>query len=186
MRNEWLAYVVVILLSAAAAVAIAGVPSSEAVEPTIIVTTTEAPPPTTVPETTAPPATDPPETSAPTTEPATTTTEAATTTEVPAELPDRSELVVAVANGSGVGGMAQATADRRETLGYTDIELLNGDSVVAATVVFHADGLEAAAARLAADLELDEPAFLPITLAPGLDGPTDGIELLVYAGSDQT
>ena len=191
MKHQWLAYVVVGLLSIGAGVAIAGLPNNVPVDATIIPpTTTEAPAPTlpttTVPETTVPDTTEPETTEPDTTEPDTTepdTTDPADS--VPAELPERSELAVAAANGANVAGAALAVATQLEELGYAEVLPLNGSDIVELTTVYFAEGFDEAALRMAEDLDLLPEFVVPLDDAPTVaDLPAD-IELLVYIGRDR-
>ena len=183
MKHQWLAYVVVGLLSIGAGVAIAGLPNNVPVDATIIPpTTTEAPEPT-VPTTTLAPTTLPETTVPETTEPETTAPE--TTDSVPAELPERSELNVAAANGANVAGAALRVATRLEEIGYVEVLPLNGSDIVEFTVVYYADGFEEAALRLAEDLDLLPDFVGSIDDSPTVaDLPAD-VELLVYIGRDR-
>ena len=187
MKNQWLAYVVVGLLSIGAGVAIAGLPNNVPVDATIIPpTTTEAPEPaaatttalptTTVPETTTPDTPDP-ETNA--------TIDPDTADSVPAELADRSAIVVAAVNGANVAGTALRVASELEVLGYVDVLPLNGTDIEELTTVYFADGFEDAALQMADDLDLLPEFVAPIEDSPSVaDLPAD-IELLVYIGSDR-
>jgi hypothetical protein len=195
MKHQWLAYLIVALLSIGAGVAIAGLPDNSpaaatlALPTTATTTTTEVSDatttaaPTTVPETTEPETTEPettePEASAPE------ISEPETTDSVPAELPERSELVVAAANGANVAGAALRMATLLEELGYVDIAQLNGSDIVEFSVVYYADGFEEAALRLAEDLDLLAEFVGPLEDAPAVaDLPAD-TELLVYIGRDR-
>lgn len=183
MKRQWMAYVIVALLAIGAGVAIAGLPNNVPVDATIIPPTdTEAPEST--PTTVAPVTTDTttPDTTAPdipaTTEPETETTD-------PAALPDRADIVVAVANGSGAAGAAARNVERLADLGYEDVTGLDGTEIVEFTIVYFADGLDAAAARTAEELDL-----LPLFVAPLADAPdvidlADDTELLAYIGIDR-
>lgn len=192
MKHQWLAYLIVGLLSVGAGVAIAGLPDNVPVDATIIpptstattdattTTTTEAPAsttsiaPTTVPETSEPATSEPAisETSEP-------------TDSVPQELPDRGDLFVVAANGANVAGAALRMATRLEEIGYVEVAQLNGSDIVEFSVVYHADGFEEAAQRLAADLELLPEFVAPLDDAPAVvDLPAD-VELLVYVGRDR-
>ena len=188
MKHQWLAYVIVALLSIGAGVAIAGLPDNVPVDATIIPpTTTEAPEPT-LPETTVPTTTVPETTVPDTTEPETTepeTTEPETTDSVPAELPERSELNVASANGANVAGAALRVATQLEEIGYVEVLPLNGSDIVEFTIVYYADGFEDAALRLAEDLDLLPDFVAPIEDAPNIaDLPAD-VELVAYIGRDR-
>ena len=196
MKHQWLAYVIVGLLSIGAGVAIAGLPNNVPVDATIIPpTSTEVPDPT-VPTTTVAPTTVPTTTEPETTEPETTettdpettapeTTAPETTDSVPAELPERSDLNVAAANGANVAGAALRVATRLEEIGYVDVLPLNGSDIVEFTVVYYADGFEEAALRLAQDLDLLPDFVGSIDDSPTVaDLPAD-VELLVYIGRDR-
>ncbi len=184
MKHQWLAYVIVAVLSIGAGVAIAGLPDSVPQSETIIPpTTTEAPEPT-VPSTTTAPAvttTSQPETTTTSTT-GTTTTAGSTTTTI--ALPDRSEVVVAVANGSGGDGVAQRIATEIEGLGYTGVQAVTGNDPVDTTIVYFADANDDAALRLASDLGLPPEAIAPIATAPGTSG-VGIVQLLVYVGADR-
>ena len=181
MKHQWLAYVIVGLLSIGAGVAIAGLPNNVPVDATIIPpTTTDAPEPTLATTTTAPATT--------TTEPETTepeTTEPDTTDSVPAELPERSEIIVAAANGANVAGAALRVATQLEELGYVDVLSINGTDIVEFTTIYFADGFEEAALRMADDLELLPDFVAPIEESPTLaDLPAD-TELIAFIGRDR-
>ena len=187
MKHQWLAYVIVGLLSIGAGVAIAGLPNNVPVDATIIPpTTTEAPEPTLATTTTMalPTTTTEPETTEPeTTEPD--TTDSDTTDSVPAELPERSEIIVAAANGANVAGAALQVASQLEELGYADVLPLNGSDIFEFTTIYFADGFEEAALRMADDLELLPDFVVPIEESPTLaDLPAD-TELLAYIGRDR-
>jgi hypothetical protein len=195
MKRQWSAYLIVGVLSVGAGVAIAGLPDIASGDATIAV------PPSssemagsTVPETTAAPttvsATTEPDV---TTEPATTvptntvpdTTGTGTADSLPVELPDRSELRVAAANGANVAGAALRVATTLESVGYVDVLPLNGTDIFEFTTIYFADGFEEAALRLADDLELLPLFVAPIAaMPPVIDLPADA-ELVAYIGSDR-
>jgi hypothetical protein len=199
MKHQWLAYLVVALLSIGAGVAIAGLPDNTSVDATIIppttTTTTEPPAPTTTvaptttePETTEPETTEPETTEVESNEPETTEPEASTpdtTDSVPAELPERGDVVVVAANGANVAGAALRMATGLEELGYVDIAQLNGSDIVEFSVVYYADGFEDAALRLAEDLDLLDEFVAPLEDAPAVVDLPDDVELLVYIGRDR-
>lgn len=190
MKHQWLAYVVVGLLSIGAGVAIAGLPNNVPVDATIVPPTTTEAPEITVPETTPTTTEAPePETTEPeTTEPETTepeTSEPETTESTPVVLPDRSELIVAAANGANVAGTALRVATQLEEIGYVDVLPLNGTDIVEFTTIYYADGFEDAALRLAGDLELLPDFVAPLDDSPSVaDLPAD-TELLAYIGRDR-
>jgi hypothetical protein len=192
MKRQWLAYVIVGLLAIGAGVAIAGLPDTSPAAATITPSTSVVPdtttPETSAPESTVPPTTEPettePETTVPeTTEPSTTVPD--TTDSVPAELPDRSELNVAAANGANIAGAALRMTVRLEAIGYVDVASLNGTDIVALTTVYYAVGFEEAALRLADDLDLLDSFVAPIENAPEVDALPADTELLVYIGADR-
>ncbi|MEO1058237.1 MAG: LytR C-terminal domain-containing protein [Actinomycetota bacterium] len=179
MKHQWVAYAIVALLSVGAGVAIAGLPNNEPVDPTIIPpTTTERPTPT-LATTTLPPAT-----TTTTTVPETTTASTVAPTSTIPELPPRSDFSVAVANGADVGGIATATAEQLEALGYVDVIALDGTVIAEFTVVYFTPGLEAAAIRLAEDLGANPELRAPLSEAPPVDG-LDDVQLLAYLGQDR-
>jgi cytoskeletal protein RodZ len=192
MKRQWMAYVIVALLAIGAGVAIAGLPNNVPASATITSpTSTETSESTTAPTSVAP---DTTETTTETTTPVTTTAD--TTAPAPTEpdvteptdpdaLPDRSEIVVAVANGAGIGGTAARNVERLAALGYENLTQLDGTEIVEFTVIYFADGFDAAAARMAEEFEL-----LPVFVAPLADAPAvvdlpDDTELLAYIGTDR-
>jgi len=184
MSHKILAYGVVALLAVGAGVAVAGLPDNEPVAATIVIS---AAPASTVPipSTSVTPSTSvAPATEGPTTTVAAATTSVSPTTTSVLPLPDRSEVVSATANGSGLQGSASRVAEFLETLGYVDVGQFNGTELVDLTVVYYADGSEQAAARMAADLDL-----LPEFVGPMVDAPPVlglGLtQLLVYVGRDR-
>jgi len=189
MKHQRLACVVVGELSIGAGGANAVLPNNVPVDATIIpptttetsehaVATTTTVPATTVPETTTPDTTDPD-----TTDPD--TTDSDTTDSVHAELPDRSESVVATVNGSNVVGTALRAASELEDLGYVGLLPLNGTDMEELTTVYFAAGFEEAALRMAEDLDLLLEFVASIEDSPSFaDLPAD-IELLAYIGRDR-
>lgn len=190
MKHQWLAYLVVGLLSIGAGVAIAGLPNDVPVDATIVPpTTTDVPEPTVA--TTPPTTTTEPDTTSETTEPETTQSDTSDTTEpdatdsVPGELGERSEIVVATANGSNVAGAALRVAAQFEELGYVDVVTLDGSEIVEFTTIYFVDGFEDAALRMADDLQLLADFVAPIEESPAVaDLPAD-TELLAYIGRDR-
>jgi hypothetical protein len=188
MKHPWLAYLIVGLLSIGAGVAIAGLPDNASGDATIIPSTTTLAVEPTLPETTEATTTVPPTTEPDATVPDTTVPDATapdTTDSAPTDLPDRSELFTIVANGSNVAGAAARNVERLRAIGYTDIAPRNGTGIAEFTTVYFADGFEAAALRLAEDLDL-----LPFYVAPIEGMPTvlelpDGAQLVAYIGLDR-
>jgi LytR cell envelope-related transcriptional attenuator len=189
MKHQWLAYVIVALLSIGAGVAIAGLPDNTSVDATIIPPTTTVAPSTsesatTVADTTVPETTEPATTST-TLAQASITTTTATTTTVAEGLPPRSDVTVIVANGANISGAAGRNVELLSELGYTDIAARNGTDIVEFTTVYYADGLEAAAVRLADDLDLLPEFTAPLADAPQVINLPEGVELVAYIGIDR-
>lgn len=190
MKHQWLAYVVIGVLSIGAGVAIAGLPNNVPVDATIIPpTTTEAPEPATattitVPATTVP-ATTTPDTTDPDTADLAAATDPDTADSVPAELGERSTIVVAAVNGANVVGIALREAIELDDLGYVDVLPLNGTDIEEVTAVFFAAGFEEAALRMADDFDLPPESVAPIEVSPSVTGLSADIELLVYIGRDR-
>jgi hypothetical protein len=200
MKTQIWVYIVVAVLSIGAGVAIAGLPTSSPTEPTIVApaasTTTvavlaeddplfervptgeEAVAETPTSEPAADTSTAPTSTTTTTT---TTTTTVAPTTTLP--LPDRSTLDVAVANGAGFAGVATATSERLEELGYVDVRALEGSEIRELTVVFSDEGLGDVGRRLAIDLGIDPELVFPLADAPNVPSLREE-QLLVYLGRD--
>lgn len=207
MKNQWMAYAIVALSAIGAGVAIAGLPNNSPVEATIVAPTNGEVPDTSVAPTTTEPTqtteaasgtTDAPETTEPTetTEAASTTTEALSdTTDAPvttqargsvtADLPERSEIAVGVANGAQIAGAAARNVGRLTGLGYVDVIGFDGTEIVEFTTVYFADGFEEVADRLALDLGLLPIFVAPLADAPSVDNLADDVELLAYIGIDR-
>lgn len=110
-------------------------------------------------------------------------TDAAQTTLAPAPLP--ADVVVLVANGSGVSGLAGRTTDELTALGYQTLPPGNVDAGATTTSVFYVDGGEAAAAEVATALGLPATTVKPLpTPAPIPDIGTAVV--LVVLGADFT
>jgi hypothetical protein len=187
MKHQWMAYVIVALLAIGAGVAIAGLPNNVPVDATIIPpTTTEVPEPT-LPTSTTTTTTTTTTTIAPdVTEPSTPdTTEPDTTDSVPADLPDRSVIIVGAANGAGIAGAAGRAVIRLTELGYVDVTPRDGTEIVEFTTIYFADGFEEAADRMAADLDLDPSFVAPLADAPSVPNLPSDTQLLDYVGVDR-
>ena len=187
MKQQWVAYLIVALLSIGAGVAIAGLPDDVPVDATIIPPTTTVAPEPTAPTTTVPPTTTTaPETTEPdTTEPETTEPEPDTSDPELGAIPERSEIIVAAANGANVAGAASVIVERLEAIGYVGVVLRNGTDIVELTTVYFADGFEESALRLAEDLDLLPEFVAPIEDAPNVPDLAADTELLVYIGLDR-
>jgi hypothetical protein len=99
-------------------------------------------------------------------------------------VPARSDVTVAVANGSGRAKVAARTASELVTLGYRAVAALNANTVVATSVVYYAPGQEAAAGQVATDLGLSPDAIAPLGTAPGVQR-LGAVNVLVYIGTDR-
>lgn len=210
MKSQWWIYVIVGVLAALAGFAIAGPPDSGSTTATIVVsvttaevsttttstttlpaptttappasTTTEAPttdPPATEPAPTEPPATEPPPTEPPVTEPATTV---APTTTVP--LVAREEMLVVVANGAEIGGIAGRVSGELRDLGYGEVLATDGRELVDDTRIYFQEGREREAERLADDLARPDVVIAPLAEAPDVVGSIADVDILVYLGRD--
>jgi len=96
-----------------------------------------------------------------TTAPATTAPPATTAAETPAAPPARDQIRLAVLNATDVQGAAGRAADEAESLGYTGVTAGNAPTTTGPDTVYHRAGQEAAAQRVAADLQVDQVAELP-------------------------
>lgn len=119
-----------------------------------------------------------------TTVPETTTRD--TTDSVHAELPDRSESVVATVDGSNVVGTALRVVGELEDLGYVDLLPLNGTDTEELTTVYLAAGFEEAALWMAEDLDLLAECVASIEDSPSVADPPADIKLLAFMGRDCT
>ena len=117
--------------------------------PTVPVATT-VPPATTVPETTVPATTAPATTAAP----------------VDADLLDRSQVRLVLANGDGRYNLVGRNVDRLTPLGYTTIDQTDAPRPFDRTVLFVRPGFEDEAARLAADLLVPGALIEPLPAEP--------------------
>ena len=175
MKRSWLALLTITVLGLLAGVAIAGRPTT--VDSTVIpaATTTTGAVPTTVAATTT-------TVSATTTStrPATTVAAASSTTSTPAV--DRTSFRVVAANGTNTSGLAGRTADRLLTLGYTQVTPSDTLDAAAVTTIYYQPGFAAAAALVAADLQLAPTATAELT-APVSQADGDG-DVIAVLGDD--
>ena len=104
---------------------------------------------------------------------------------MPAELGERSAIVVAAVNGANVDGIALRVVTELDDLGYVDVLPLNGTDIEEVTTVYFAAGFEEAALRMADDLDLPPESVAPIEDSPSVTGLPADIELLVYVGRDR-
>ena len=72
-----------------------------------------------------------------------------------------------------------------QAIGYTDIAPRNGTGIAESTTIYFADGFEAAALRLADDLELLRLSVEPIAAMPTVIDLPDGIQLVAFIGLDR-
>jgi LytR cell envelope-related transcriptional attenuator len=116
-----------------------------------------------------------------TTAPATTTTAPATTTaeEPPAAPPARAEIGLAVLNATDVQGAAGRAADEAESLGYTGVTTGNAPTTTEPSTVYFRQGQEAAADRVAADLQVAQVSPLPASGGLAAAVPADAEVVLV-------
>jgi len=96
-----------------------------------------------------------------TTEPATTAPPATTTSAAPAAPPARDEIKLAVLNATDLQGAAGRAADEAEALGYAGVTAGNAPTTTAPNTVYYRQGQEAAAQRVATDLQVDQVSALP-------------------------
>jgi hypothetical protein len=119
-----------------------------------------------------------------TTAQSTTTAPAAGTTaaEPPAAPPDRSEVGLAVLNGTDTAGLAGDTAAQAESFGYQGVTAGNAPSgTTGPSVVYFREGQRAAAQRVATDLEFDQVRQLPGSGALSAAAPK-GAQVVVVLG----
>ena len=120
------------------------------VTPTIPVATTLPPATTVAPATTVPDTTAPPATAAP----------------ADADLLDRSQVRLVLANGDGRYNLVGRNVDRLTPLGYTTIDQTDAPRSFDRTVLYVRPGFEDEAARLAADLLVPGAQIEPLPAEP--------------------
>jgi hypothetical protein len=112
----------------------------------------ERPPATTAPAATEPAGTTPADTTPAGTTPSdTTATIPSTTPELP---PARSEVRLAVLNGTNVQGLAGRTATAAEELGYVEVTAANAPAQTGGSVAYYRPGSQAGAEMVAQDLDI--------------------------------
>lgn len=123
---------------------------------------------TTTVGTTVPPAATVVETTVPTTTPTPTTTPPPPTTTAPvdADLLDRSQVRLVLANGDGRYNLVGRNVDRLTPLGYTTIDQTDAPRSFDRTVLYVRPGFEDEAARLAADLLVPGALIEPLPAEP--------------------
>jgi hypothetical protein len=127
----------------------------------------------------------PPTTTTSTTTTSTTSTSTSTTTSTlpPTTLPppERGLVTVVVSSGSTVGQRLQPTVFFMSLAGHTNIRGVNGAVPLVKSVVFYADGFQAAAEVLALDAGLEVTDVAPMDEAPPVAG-LGLAQLLLYLG----
>ena len=114
-----------------------------------------------------------------TTAPATTAPAATTAPEEPAAPPARDQIRLAVLNATDIQGAAGRTADEAESLGYTGVTTGNAPTTTDPTTVYFRSGQQAAADRVAADLQVGQVAGLPASGGLAAAAPADAQVVLV-------
>ncbi len=116
-----------------------------------------------------------------TTAPPTTTTAPATTTaeQEPTAPPARDQIRLAVLNATDVQGAAGRTADEAESLGYTGVTTGNAPTTTDPTTVYYREGQQAAADRVAADLQVGQVTALPASGALAAAAPAEAQVVLI-------
>ncbi len=115
-----------------------------------------------------------------TTAPATTAPPATTTEEAPPEAPPaRDQIQLAVLNATDVQGAAGRAADEAESLGYAGVTAGNAPTTTGPDTVYYRPGQEAAAQRVAADLQVDQVSPLPASGGLASAVPADAQVVLV-------
>jgi LytR cell envelope-related transcriptional attenuator len=163
MKSPWVTIAAVLIVALAAGAAIAGRPTTPANDIRIssVPTTTTSPASTTLapsPTTAAParPVATTTAVTAVTTAPTTTTAATTTTPE-----PDRSTVLVLVANAGNASGIARAEAARLVTLGYPKPVTNDATELIAQTTVYARAGHEDEALQLLADAGLPADRLRP-------------------------
>lgn len=118
-----------------------------------------------------------------------TTTDGATTTETapdttstaPAAPPPRADIALAVLNGTETTGLAGQNSERAEALGYLDVAAGNAPTQTGPSVVYFRPGAEAAADRVAQDLDVVSVEPLPVT-GPLSTAAPDEAEVILVLG----
>ena len=172
MRQRILiALVVVVALGVIGAVAYLEATNASTATTTTTTTTTTLPPTTTSSTTT---------TSTTTTTTSTTTT---SSTLPPTTLPpaDRGIINVVVSSGSTAGQRLQPTVFFMSAAGYAIIRGVNGSVPLVNSVVYYAEGFQAAAEVLAVDAGLSVTDVAPLDEAPPVAG-LGAAQLLLYLG----
>jgi len=96
----------------------------------------------------------------------------------------QAEVILIVANASGVSGAARTQTDRMTQAGYQAVEPANAppDTELTTTEILPSAGFEQEAARLATELGLPPESVKPMTDPPPVD--LAGANILVLLGTD--
>jgi len=137
--------------------------------------------------TTTEPATTEPATTEGTTAEGTTTADDGSTTETatdttatePGAPPPRADIALAVLNGTETTGLAGQNAERAEALGYLTVPTGNAPTQTGPSVVYYRVGAEAAAARVAQDLDVVSVEPLPASGVLNAAAPAESVVILV-------
>jgi len=113
--------------------------------------------------------------------PSTDTAEDTTVAPVPAP----ADVIVIVANGSGVAGLAGQTSETLAGLGFQTLEPTNVEEGVIDSSVYYVEGSEPAAVEVAAALGLAASSVQPLPTPPPVASLGDAV-VLVVLGSDFT
>jgi hypothetical protein len=125
------------------------------------------------------PAGEAPATTGGTTTAPATTAPATTAPEEPAAPPARDQIRLAVLNATDIQGAAGRVADEAESLGYTGVTAGNAPTTTDPDTVYYRAGQEAAADRVAADLQVDQVTALPASGALAAAVPGEAQVVLV-------
>lgn len=95
--------------------------------------------------------------------------------------PERSEIVLAVLNGTGTAGLAATNASKAESLGYQDVATGNAPSGSGPSVVYYRAGNESAAQRVSQDMQVAQVQPLPAS-GPLTDAAPETAEVVLVLG----
>jgi LytR cell envelope-related transcriptional attenuator len=114
---------------------------------------------------------------------ASTSTSTSTTTPAPTTTVAKGQVKVQVANGSSTAGIATKVTQQLQTQGWNTLPPVNATSQVPSSKVYYAQGREAAAREVAAELRLPASSLAPLTAAVPVAGAT-GDDVVVVVGPD--
>lgn len=101
--------------------------------------------------------------------------------EEPTAPPDRADISLVVLNGTDETGLAGRIAGEAEGLGYVGVVADNAPTSTSPSVVYYRSGQQAAAERVAKDLEIDSVQPLPAS-GPLADAAPDDAAAIVVLG----